>query len=522
MKNMTSSFGKKVGILVIPFLSVATLFACIDKSGENDLNPIPPTKVADPVDDPELGGGSGDGKLHFPTFEDGVLAFPGAEGFGKNATGARGSSEIYHVTNLNDKGVGSFRDAVSQPYRTVVFDISGIIKLSSDPIVLKSNQTILGHTAPGDGVVLYGGRISASGANNLIVRYLRMRMGHGFSGDKDACGIANGTNMIFDHCSVTWGKDENFSISADGKGIRPKDITIQNSIIGQGLQNHSCGGLLQTNIDEGITVFRNLYIDNKTRNPKVKGLNQFVNNVLYNWGSGAAYNMGGESAGASETAIEDNYFITGPVNNWQNVGQPDGSVKVENVPMNPAKPFVGGDGDGDFRTYCKGNFYDNNKDGVLDGIEITQDNWTQLCSGTPIFNAVRSVLFKAINGQKSAEEAYQYIVKYVGASLPARDEVDKFLIDELTSLGLKGTIIQDETKTNQFPLGGPGTIKTGTKPLDTDNDGIPDTFEETWGLNKNDPADAIKKAANGYTNLENYVLSLEFPEDYEYQLNQAK
>ncbi len=506
----------KIGIVVVPFIAVTTLFACVDKIGEADLNPDWPTKEAEDIDD--SGNNQGESALYFPTFEDGVLAFPGAEGFGKNATGARGNGEVYRVTNLNADGAGSFTDAVSKPWRVIVFDVAGVINLQKKTLVLKSNQTILGHTAPGDGIVLYNGRISASGASNLIVRYLRVRMGQGFSGSKDAMGLANGSNMIFDHCSVTWGKDENFSISADNKGVRPHNITIQNSIMGQGLQNHSCGGLLQTGIDDGITVFRNLYIDNKTRNPKVKGLNQFVNNVVYNWGSGAAYNMGGESAGNSLTAIENNYFIVGPVVNWENVAQPDGSLKAELKPMNAARPFTGGNAE--FSTYCIGNFYDRDKNGSLDGIEITQENWAELCSGEPTFLNNRSDVFPIIRSQKTAEEAYSWIIENVGASLPARDEVDQYLISELTSLGTKGTIIQDERKTEQFPLGGPGTIKTGSKLLDTDGDGIPDTFEDTWGLDKNDPSDAMKKASNGYSNLENYVLSLEFPDDYKYQLEQ--
>src|SRR5699024_10537511 len=184
---------------------------------------------------------------------------------------------------------------------------------------------------------------------------------------------------IFDHLSVSWGRDENFSINS----TRAKDITIQNSIIGQGLQNHSCGGLMQTDVDNGITLFRNLYIDNKTRNPKVKGLNQFVNNVVYNWGSGAAYNMGGDSEGESNTTIEDNYFIVGPVVNWQNVRKDDGSIQLELVPMNPTKPFIGGNER--FSAYSVGNIYDYNKDGTLDGVEITEGNWEEYCSGSPKF-----------------------------------------------------------------------------------------------------------------------------------------
>lgn len=517
MKNMLL-LSKKTGLLLLACLCIASLYACVDKEGREDLTPLFPTQEATGGNYGDEGTETTEQSFGFPVFDDGVLAFPGAEGYGKNATGARSGDgrEIYRVTNLNDAGTGSFRDAVSKPWRIVVFDVSGVIKLSNTPIILKSNQTILGQTAPGDGVVLYGGRISASGAQNLVVRYLRMRMGAAYSGDKDACGVANGANMIFDHCSVTWGKDENFSISADNKGTRPKNITIQNSIIGQGLQNHSCGGLVQTNTDEGITLFRNLYIDNKTRNPKVKGLNQFVNNVVYNWGNGAAYNMGGESAGESETTIENNYFIVGPCYNWQNVAQPDGSIRTEQVPMNPARPFTGGNQE--FRTYCKGNFYDKDKDGTLNGEEITAANWAEHCSGTPLFLEARAALHPILRSQKSAAEAYEWVVQYVGASLPGRDEVDTYLIDELTSLGGKGTIIQDERKKEQFPLGGPGTLRPGTPVQDTDKDGMPDTFEEAWGLDKNDPQDAVRKARNGYLNIENYALSLEHPEAYAYEL----
>ena len=388
----------------------------------------------------------------------------------------------------------------------VVFDVAGIINLK-EALVFSKNLTIAAQTAPGDGVVLYGNRVSFTGASNLICRHLRIRMGTNGPDGKDAAGIANGENMIFDHLSVTWGRDENFSINWDSKGTLPRNITIQNSILGQGLQNHSCGGLIQTDTESGITLFRNLYTDNKTRNPKVKGLNQFVNNVVYNWGSGAAYNMGGDSSGQSETTIEDNYFIVGPVDNWQNVRQEDNSIKVEKVPMSPTPPFLGGNAD--FRAYYKGNYYDNDKDGSLNGFELTQANWAEYCKGEPTFLSAPSDKHPAISQQTSATEAYNWIVKNVGASLPVRDEVDQYLIDELTSLGKKGTIIQNEQDVQQFSLGGVGTIQNGEKPLDSDNDGMPDEFEDKYGLDKNDPSDAAKIANNGYTNIENYIFTLD-------------
>jgi hypothetical protein len=222
------------------------------------------------------------------------LAFPGAQGWGRFATGGRTGS-VYHVTNLNDSGTGSLRDAVSQPNRIVVFDVAGVIRINSR-LVFKSNITVAGQTAPGEGITVYGDGMSCSGASNVIIRYMRFRMGAVGTKDADCGGLANGGNMIFDHCSFSWGQDENFSINWDNKGTAPHDITIQNSIVGQGLMQHSAGGLIQN--CQNITMYRNLLCDNKTRNFKVKGIHQYVNNIVYNWNS-YAYEMGGESAGES-------------------------------------------------------------------------------------------------------------------------------------------------------------------------------------------------------------------------------
>jgi pectate lyase len=149
-----------------------------------------------------------------------------------------------------------------------------VIKITSR-IVVSSNIYIAGQTAPGEGITIYGNGFSYSGANNVICRYLRMRMGAVGDSGKDACGIANGSNMIFDHVSVSWGRDETFSVS----GTECINITIQNSLISQGLLSHSAGGLIQT--DGGVTLYRNLYVDNDTRNNKIKGVNQYVNNMVF-------------------------------------------------------------------------------------------------------------------------------------------------------------------------------------------------------------------------------------------------
>ena len=199
-----------------------------------------------------------------------LVAFPGAQGWGRFATGGRTGS-VYHVTNLNDSGTGSLRDAVSQPNRIVVFDVAGVIRINSRMSFAK-NLYVAGQTAPGEGITVYGDGVSFSGSDNIIVRYMRFRMGAVGTKDKDAGGIANGQNMIFDHCSFSWGQDENFSVNWDNKGTAPKNITLMNSIVGQGLMTHSAGGLMQ---GENISLYRILLVDNSTRNFKVKGVNQY-------------------------------------------------------------------------------------------------------------------------------------------------------------------------------------------------------------------------------------------------------
>lgn len=416
-----------------------------------------------------------------------LLSFPGAEGFGRFAPGARAVSapEVYHVTNLNDAGAGSLRDAVSKPGRFVVFDVSGIINLQST-LIFSGNSTIAGQTAPGGGIMVYGDRVSFSGASNLIIRYLRVHMGIGGSSGKDAAGVANGANMIFDHMSVTWGRDETFSISWDSKGTEPGNITIQNSIIGQGLETHSCGGLIQT--DGGVTVFRSLYIDNKTRNPKVKGLNQFVNNVVYNWGGGGGYIMGG-SAGDSWAQIEENHFIKGP-----STGSTAAFVRSTET----------------FQVYQKNNYLDYSLDGTLNGspADASVFSGANIVTSTAAFSGAPQA-HPAIASKTSAAEAYQRIVKDVGASFPVRSEVDKYLIAELTSLGKKGALIANESALGLS--GGVGAIVSGTRAKDTDNDGIPDAWEDANGLNKNDATDAVKKSASGYLNIELYINGLVGP-----------
>lgn len=392
-------------------------------------------------------------------------AFPGAEGFGRFATGARGG-QVYHVTNLNDAGPGSFRDGITKPNRTVVFDVGGVIRIQSR-ITVSPNLYIAGQTAPGDGITVYGNGLSFSNSDNCIVRHIRIRMGVNGEDGKDGITIAEGHDMIFDHVSVSWGRDETFSISGP-----VKNITIQNAIISQGLQTHSCGGLIQT--DGGVSILRTLYIDNHTRNPKVKGVNQFVNNVVYNW-EVAAY-IEGDSENDSYVNVQGNYFIDGP-------GTGDEAFTRGNM---------------NFHIFAAGNFQDANKNGKLDGALLPQAKY-----GTVDWQAKAYAYPEA--ALLTAPQAYDLILAEAGASLK-RDEVDRFLMDELTSLGTRGKTIASEA---ELPSKGPGAVAGGTAPADGDQDGMPDAWEKAHGLNPADPEDRNGDPdKNGYTHLEEYLNGL--------------
>ena len=395
------------------------------------------------------------------------LAFPEAQGWGRFAVGGRNGS-VYHVTNLNDTGAGSLRDAVSKPNRIVVFDVAGVINISSR-MVFSNNLYVAGQTAPGEGITVYGNGVSFSGASNIIVRYMRFRMGHKGDSGKDCAGIANGANMIFDHCSFAWGLDETFSINPDGKGTTPQNITLQNCVIGQGLMTHSAGGLMQADY---ISLVGNFYCDNSTRNNKIKGINQYANNIVYNWSNGA-YIMGGDSEGSSYVNIQSNLFINGPAKG--------------------GAAFTGGNAD--FHCYGVDNWQDRNMDGVFDPQEITDYNAATRESEPYDYPALKL---------NPGNDLLKTNLPTVGASLPYRDPVDYYMVDEVMSYGTKGALISNE---ETLIYGAPSTWKVyaGVKKQDTDGDGIPDEWEidHMTDPNKDDAMEI--DASNGYTNIENYI-----------------
>jgi len=394
------------------------------------------------------------------------LAFPGAEGFGATATGGRGGT-VYHVTNLNDSGPGTFREAVSQPDRTIVFDVSGVIKINSR-VAVASKITIAGQTAPGQGITIYGNPVSFSTSDNVIVRYIRF---HG-SIDMPRGGcvviIDNAEDVILDHCSITWGRWDNLHIKES------KNVTLQYCINGEAIDPQRFGALLEN--PTNLTIHHCLWIDNQSRNPKAKAAIQFINNIVYNWGSSGL--VGGHSSAEHYQDILCNYFIAGPSST-----------------DNYFSMFTVSD-----HVYHRGNYVDLNKDGALNGTTITSEELIKM--NATIEQAPHNISPVKVT-MDSAVAIFDKIVSQAGASLH-RDTVDLRLISQLKSLGTKGSIIKTESE-----VGGQDYPKSGKSSLDTDMDGMPDAWEKKHHLNPKDPSDRNSDShGKGYTNLEDYLNSL--------------
>jgi pectate lyase len=339
------------------------------------------------------------------------LAFSGAEGFGRFATGGSGGATV-HVTTLADSGKGSFRDAVSQSHRTVVFDVDGIIRLKSN-IAVSSDISIFGNTAPSNGITLYGRSTSFSGQKNVIVRYLRFR--EGVAGDKGKCSVnlSAGSDMIFDHCSIEWGRWDCLGLTGGSH-----DITFQNCIIGEGVAPQRFGSLSDSVTN--ITYTHNLWINNQSRNPKAKGKIQYVNNVVYNWGVCGL--VGGHSAGDHFQDVVGNYFIAGPDSSSHFVGE-----------------FTATD-----HVFQKGNLAATSKDGKLDGREVVRADFGK-GEDAPTFVSAPSVGPLTDMTVESAPAAVSNVLAQAGCSLH-RDAVDARLVDAVRSFGTRGKIIRSEVE----------------------------------------------------------------------------
>lgn len=404
------------------------------------------------------------------------LAFPGAEGFGRFACGGRGGS-VYHVTNLNDSGTGSFRDAVSMPGRTVVFDVAGVINIKTK-IAAKPRITVAGQTAPGEGIVIYG--TSVGFADSSIIRYVRFR--GSINMPRGACTVTadNARDMIFDHVTVEWGRWDNFHI----KGT--SNITLQYCLIGEPIDPQRFGALFED--PHNVTVHHCLWIDNHSRNPKAKAGIEYINNVVYNWGVNGL--VGGHSGANHYQDVIGNYFIAGP---------------------NSGHAFLGMFTVTD-HVYHRGNYVDMNKDGALNGRLVDDTDFVSKKVKPAIIVDSNSVKGATLQKKPNftldvkvddAKDAYKKVLATAGASLH-RDAVDTRIIGYLQSLGKEGRIFKTEAE-----AGGQGKIAAARALPDTDGDGIPDAWEISHGLDPKNAKDGnnISKQ-NGFTNLENYLSDL--------------
>lgn len=435
-----------------------------------------------------------------------TIAFPGAEGYGKYTTGGRGG-KVYIVSNLNDDGEGSFREAANaKEPRIIVFSVSGTIHLQSK-LFIKDNVTIAGQSAPGDGICLADYPVSLSG-NNIIVRYLRFRMGDknqkggmvdGNGGD-DAFSGTGRKNIIIDHCSLSWSTDEAFSIYAGDS------TTLQWNLIAEPLnysyhfeagdtdyEHHGFGGIWG---GRHLSAHHNLFAHCNNRTPRFDGIRNspvenvdIRNNVIYNWGTNNVY--AGEGGNYN---IINNYYKYGPETNKSVLSRVANPYKTAKIPF--GKFFINGN--------------------YVNGFpEVSKNNWlgVKMEKGTEqdLLLAKQSKAFKFDNANaQSAKKAYKNVLKHAGASFK-RDTMDQRIVNDVKKRTGRFVDVQGgfehgadyERTVNAWP-------KLVSKPAskDEDQDGIPDEWEKARNLNTNVNDASLYSLDKQYTNIEVYLNSI--------------
>ncbi len=466
-----------------------------------------------------------------------VPSFPGAQGYGMYVTGGRGGA-VYHVTTLEDTGEkGSFRYACNQRgARTIVFDVSGTIFLKSQLDLTNGDVTIAGQTAPGDGICIADWPFVIKGPN-VIMRYLRFRCGNrhvsrtdGDGGHEgDGLGGFDGANIIIDHCTVSWSIDECLAVYGN------RNTTVQWCMAYQSLREsgHSKGAHGYGAMMGGgrTTYHHNLIAHHDSRTPRYvfrsgddtskEHPTDWRNNVVYNWGGNGAY--GGEEMCIN---IVNNYYKPGPLTMKRDEGYQK-RILATGHGTHYVKDAQGKNTD-EVSEYVWGHYYvAGNKN--TEWTDVTNDNWkigviNQIGDGAEYgWNATTRDTIKAEAAMPFAlvtthtpDKAFEKVVAYAGASLH-RDALDKIIASDTQNgtttftganeVDRPGIIdSQDEAKTDgddAWPK-----LNSTTAPVDTDSDGMPDAWETANGLDPNDATDGAKVAANGYTNLENYINSL--------------
>ncbi len=419
---------------------------------------------------------------------DNVTAFPGAEGGGKYTTGGRGG-EVYHVTNLNDDGPGSLREGVSKPNRTIVFDVGGTIHLKSDLRLENPNITIAGQTAPGDGICLGDYNLMIY-TDNVIVRYIRVRPGDISQTENDAIFARYYKDIIIDHCSTSWSTDETMSLyGVANTTVQWCYITESLTLARHAKGRHGYGGIWG---GYNTTYHHNLVATHTSRLPRYHGVkdshpdykisdtdalssNDEVNNVIYNWGFNNGYGGGGVTLN-----FMNNYYKSGPITNKD----------VLDRIWNP----------GGTTMYCAGNVLEGNEEVTNDnmkGIDVDESGDETIFLDAPTYENGLIPL----DNIDTAVEAYEKVLASAGATIPRRDSYDARITNDVKN----GT---GRSINNEAEVGGWPELKSGEAKPDTDGDGMPDEYEDSHNLDKNDPKDGNTMGENGRTFLENYLNSI--------------
>ena len=438
-------------------------------------------------------------------------SFPGAEGHGSLTKGGRGG-RVIAVTNLDDSGPGSLRAAVeAEGPRIVVFRVSGTIDLQSRLTISSPCITIAGQTAPGDGIAIKRHPLKID-ADEVILRYLRLRLGDESGDDADALSSRYRENIMVDHVSASWSVDEVISI------YHCRNVTVQWSLVSESLYQsghtkgaHGFGGIWGSDFS---TYHHNLLAHHSSRNPRFAsgaGHTDYRNNVIYNWGYNSAY--GGERKQPGRPKLSST--IVNMVANYYKPGPATEPGVVRHRIINPSSRD-GAHGYGQW--YVAGNK-------VHGHPGVTADNWaggvqprSRDTGGPPRWQDEHLEALKleapwpaAPINQHTAEEACRLVLQHAGATLPGRDPVDARIVEEVRSGtarygesyggGGKGIIDSQEA------VGGWPRLESGRAPPDTDGDGMPDAWERGHGLDPCDGADgaARDQDGDGYTNVEEWL-----------------
>lgn len=486
---------------------------------------------------PEIQAWAAKGKPYLPgAAEPGDLpqakipAFPGAEGGGMYSFGGRGG-KVLVVTNLNDSGPGSFREACETAGpRIVVFNVAGIIQLKNRIVIRAPYITISGATAPGDGVCIAGNTVELE-THDIVIRHMRFRRGATDATERnDSIGGNPVGNVIIDHVSASWGLDENMSMyrhmhDHDGNPKTPDlklptvNITIQNSIFSEALNTYhhafgsTIGGL-------NSTFHHNLWASNTGRNPSVGmyGDFTFANNVVFNYRHRTV--DGGDHR--SFFNIINNTFKPGP-------GTPDEPIAYRLLKPESERSKTVVDNFG--KAYVDGNVVHGNA-------RVTKDNWdggVQPDSKAPVEKVLPTIRVAepfrhAPLAIQPAQDAFETVLENSGATRPKRDAVDQRVvnmvrtgnvakatiapdskakaaavrydqkwIDEMAEMVTKG-FITDPSEVGGYPR------YEGTPYTDTDGDGLPDAWETKHGLDPKNASDATSDLnGDGYMNIEAFI-----------------